>query len=270
MAFVVFSSEKRQDTIFLYEKRAELSWRDIIPSRNFQHRWCAGRSLIVVVSSKEAYSHLRTTRNVHTVNKCTQNTQVLFCPRSCSIRIEFELHSRWKKFRSFSLFWTARVWSFFSIVFFLNSKISLECMHFNGYFNLSTFHYVYFSMTVLNESMHKLGLESCYLHNWNLQLNKIFVEIITHDFNDWVYVRCFCVRLLCWWSWIWLLSINVAFPSHHITASVFGICSSFAFLFHWIPCTFLCEVSFWENKTREIYSCKTNSYVSLNRHISTE
>lgn len=156
-----------------------------------------------------------------------------------SILIEFELHSRWKKSRSFSLFWAARVWSLFPLFSFCILR-----SHWSACNSMAFSIYVYFSMTVQNryaqtwfetESPSKLlltisRLSLCALHLCSLA---IVLEILN------------------------LIIINqcgISVTPHH--RKCFRCLLFFCITFHWIPYLFSYEVSFWKNRTREIYIFK--------------
>lgn len=92
-------------------------------------------SLVVIVSFSEAHCDLRTTRDVHTVNKCLQSTQVKLCPFISNLNCILDK----KKILFFFFVLSCTCVVAFSIVFFLHSEIALKCMQLNGFFNLCLF-----------------------------------------------------------------------------------------------------------------------------------
>lgn len=133
-------------------------------------------SLVVIVSLSEAHSDLRTTRDVHTVNKCLQSTQVKLCPflsnlncildeKNLVLFLCSELHVCGRFFHCFhSAFW---------------DRIEVHATQW-------LFQFMFIFPWLYKIDMHKLGSKQ------NLHRNYY------SRFPDWVYVRCICVRwLLC-------------------------------------------------------------------------
>lgn len=137
------------------------------------------------------------------------------------------------------------MWSFFSIVFLLNSKISLQCKHFNDHFLC-----VFFRDCKKWFDMHILGSKSYYLHNWNFNwtesssklLLTIPKTIVIYGFMCVACVHAYCADDLesDYYQSLWHFR-QITSPQ------VFSAVCFHSIEFH----IFLCKVSFCENKIRE-------------------
>lgn len=245
--FVEFSSEKMRDATLSCGKRAELSKKDIIPT--FPLGLLPTSNSVSIVCFGETYSHLRTMCNVHTANKCLQKV-------ICFVHMHVRFVSNWDcildevSFFFFVLNCTRVVVS--SIVFSLNSKLSLECMHFKGYFNLCLF---FHDCTKGVDA--QTWFEIMLFTQLKFQLNRIFIEIIAHDFKT----ELMCVAFVCVQRrWINAHCADDLESDHYQSVWHFRhttspqVFSIFTFLLHSFDFhLFLHGVSFWENKTREIH-----------------